>query len=122
MRRKVVADMFTSSELASSPATLLRADARDCTGVPDGFATLVAPSPPYPNNYDYADATRLEMCFFQEIKAWGDLQSAVRRHLIRSCTQHVPEKAVNLRAVLSDSILEPIRSELTTVCEELAKV
>ena len=122
MSRKMVADMISSSDLASPPATLLRADARDCAGVPDGFATLVVTSPPYPNNYDYADATRLEMCFFQEIKGWGDLQSAVRRHLVRSCTQHVPEKAVNLQAVLADPVLDPIRSELTIVCEELAKI
>jgi hypothetical protein len=62
------------------------------------------------------------MCFFGEIQGWGDLQSAVRRHLLRSCTQHVPERAVDLQAVLSDSTLEPIRSELTSVCEQLAQI
>lgn len=122
MTRKMVADMLASSELACPRAKLLQADARDCLGIPDGFATLVVTSPPYPNNFDYADATRLEMCFFQEIKGWGDLQSTVRRHLIRSCTQHVPEKAVDLQAILSDPVLDSIRSELTIVCEELAKI
>ena len=34
----------------------------------DSF-NLVMTSPPYPNNYDYADATRLELAFFGEIKA-----------------------------------------------------
>jgi hypothetical protein len=120
--RTIVSDMLASSHVASSRARLLQADARDCQGVPDRFATLVVTSPPYPNNFDYADATRLEMCFLQEIKGWGDLQSTVRRHLIRSCTQHVPEKAVSLRAVLAEPVLDPIRSELTTVCEELARV
>ena len=47
-------------------------------GVPDRFAQLVLCSPPYPNNYDYADATRLEMSFFREISGWGDLQHTVR--------------------------------------------
>lgn len=122
LRRTMLADMTASSEVRAPSAKLVQADARDCVGVPEGFATLVMTSPPYPNNYDYADATRLEMCFLQEIKGWGDLQSTVRRHLIRSCTQHVPEKAVNLRAVLSDPVLEPIRSELTAVCEQLARV
>lgn len=32
----------------------------------DQKANLVITSPPYPNNYDYADATRLEMMF------WGN--------------------------------------------------
>ncbi len=117
-----------ATDMAASPngdapyAGLLRADARDCKGVADRFATLVVTSPPYPNNYDYADATRLEMCFFQEIRGWGDLQSAVRRHLVRSCTQHVPEREVDLQAVLSDPVLEPIQAEIEAVCRQLADI
>ncbi|MFN0134834.1 MAG: DNA methyltransferase [Phycisphaerae bacterium] len=122
MSRTILADMVASSSVDGASATLLQADARDCDGVPDRFATLVVTSPPYPNNYDYADATRLEMCFLQEIKGWGDLQSTVRRHLIRSCTQHVPERAVNLHAVLSDSRLDAIRADIVPVCEQLAKI
>ena len=122
LTRTMLADMAASSSVEGPSATLLKADARDCEGVPDGFATLVLTSPPYPNNYDYADATRLEMCFLQEIKGWGDLQDTVRRHLVRSCTQHVPERAADLHAVLSDPVLEPIRSDITPVCERLAAV
>lgn len=119
--RLMLADMATAPDRGTPPAGLLQADARQCVGVPDGFATLVVTSPPYPNNYDYADATRLEMCFLREIRGWGDLQRAVRRHLIRSCTQHVPERAVNLELALSDPLLGPIRDEITAVCEQLAE-
>lgn len=35
------------------------------------------------------DATPREMMFHGEIKAWGELQSVVRKHLIGSCPQHV---------------------------------
>lgn len=76
----------------------------------------------YPNNYDYADATRLEMSFMREIRVWGDLQASVRRHLVRSCSQHVPEKAIDLRQVLAAPGLAPIRDELAPICEQLAKV
>lgn len=122
LSRTILADMAACSGIAAPQATLLQSDARSCAGVPDGFATLVVTSPPYPNNYDYADATRLEMCFLQEISGWGELQSAVRRFLVRSCTQHVPERAVDLESVLADPILEPIRPQLSAVCQELARV
>jgi hypothetical protein len=82
----------------------------------------VITSPPYPNNYDYADATRLEMCFWGEIKSWRELQSTVRRYLVRSCTQHVPERTVDHHRVLSDPVLEPIRSDMESICEQLGKV
>lgn len=122
LSRTILSDMAGSSDLRGVPARLIQGDARECEGVPDGFATLVVTSPPYPNNYDYADATRLEMCFLQEITGWGDLQSTVRRHLVRSCTQHVPERAVDLHAVLSDPALDPIRPEIASICEQLAEV
>ncbi len=38
---------------------------------PEAWATHVICSPPYANNYDYADATRLEQTMLGEIKGWG---------------------------------------------------
>lgn len=39
-------------------------DARSCSPIGEETIGLVITSPPYANNYDYADATRLEMTFF----------------------------------------------------------
>ena len=122
LSRQVYEDMVLSADVGGPKATLVLGDARTCEGVPDRFAQLVLCSPPYPNNYDYADATRLEMSFFREISGWGDLQRTVREGLIRSCSQHVPEKAVDLDEVLSRPEVEPIRAELSSVCRELGEV
>jgi hypothetical protein len=121
LRETIETDMADCVDLKAPSAKLIRGDARDCNAIPDRFANLVVTSPPYPNNYEYADATRLEMCFFGEIRGWGDLQFAVRRHLIRSCTQHVPERAVDLNAVLADPNLASIGPELEPICERLAE-
>jgi len=116
-------DMRISQDSGATPsATLVAGDARTCVGVPDSYATLVVTSPPYPNNYDYADATRLEMTFFGEVSGWGDLQDKVRKHLVRSCSQHVPLKSIDLRSVLTQPLLEPIRDSLRGVCEELEQL
>lgn len=82
----------------------------------------VITSPPYPNNYDYADATRLEMTFWREINGWGDLQRAVRRHLIRSCSQHAAAEKLVLEEVLREPVLDPIRADLSAACRTLAEV
>ncbi|HTU91151.1 MAG TPA: hypothetical protein VMF69_13820 [Gemmataceae bacterium] len=122
MTTMIAADMGTARRPEGPAAILIPSDARTCAVVPDQWANLVITSPPYANNYDYADATRLEMCFFREIDGWGDLQQAVRRHLIRSCSQHVPERTVDLGRILSAPELTPIRPEITRVCEQLACV
>ena len=114
-------DMNLLSAANGPRAQFEQADARTGGAAPEGF-NLVVTSPPYPNNFDYADATRLELAFFQEISRYKDLQNHTRRHLMRSCTQHVPNSAVDWREVVDDALLEPIRPELRTVCERLAEV
>ena len=115
-------DMQLYEHLAGPRAKFLLDDARTCCEVPSEHFNLVVTSPPYPNNYDYADATRLELAFLGEVRTWGDLQETIRRHLLRSCTQHVPNKAVDLPRVLSHPTLAPIEDDLRSVCAELAQI
>lgn len=72
-------------------------------GLAGGPFDLVITSPPYPSNYDYADATRLEMTFWREIETWGELQGSVRRFIIRSCSQHAAAERLDLDELLADS-------------------
>lgn len=118
----IAADIRFLACRARPVAKLCVDDARKCATVPDGWATLVITSPPYANNYDYADATRLEMAFMGEIRGWGDLQETVRQHLVRACSQHVPPNSVNLDEILASPELAPIRDEIVPVCRELSSV
>jgi len=115
-------DMLVGKNLSGPRARFLQGDARSCDAIPTGRTNLVITSPPYPNNYDYADATRLEMTFMGEIRGWADLQDAVRCYLVRSCSQHVPESEVDLDAALATADLDPIRREIVEVCGKLAEV
>ncbi len=120
--RMIYSDMMAARSVSGPRARFFQSDARTCDGVPSDAIDLVLTSPPYPNNYDYADATRLEMCFLGEIGGWADLHSAVRRHLICSCSQHVSERTTDLASVIAAPELSPIRDEISSVCSKLAKV
>lgn len=123
MVQMVAADMRAVQAQPAGPLpNLLQGDARTCDGVSDHSIDVVITSPPYPNNYDYADATRLEMSFMGEVAGWGDLHDAVRRHLITSCAQHWSERTLNLDSVLARPELQPIRCEINPVCERLGIV
>ena len=102
-----------------SQAVMLSGDARKLADVEDNSVDFIVTSPPYANNYDYADATRLEMTFWREVEGWGDLQDVVRKYLIRSCTQHVAKERLRLSTLLGDPCLTPILSELEPICREL---
>ena len=114
--------LYAKDNSWTSSSKILMTDARDPDiDVEDKF-DLVITSPPYPNNYDYADATRLEMTFWGEVTGWGDLHDTVRQYLIRSCSQHSAKEKLSLDDLLEDSVLDPIKSELTEACRELEVV
>lgn len=121
MRVNLMADDMRRQAAISShgPTRMIGTDARACDGLEVGWADYVITSPPYANNFDYADSTRLEMTFMGEIRGWGDLQDAVRRHLIRSCSQHASVDEKSITILMDSPLLDPIRSELLPVYDEL---
>ncbi|MBK9015415.1 MAG: DNA modification methylase [Saprospiraceae bacterium] len=100
-------------------AIVLNEDARNIQSIPDAWGDLVITSPPYANNYDYADATRLEMMFWGDISGWSDLQDSVRKHLVRACTQHVSGMTDEIQKLLYAPKLASIQDELLEVFDTL---
>lgn len=45
-------------------------------------------SPPYLNNYDYVDATRLELYFMGSASSWSELLHLARSNLVTATTHH----------------------------------
>ena len=50
---------------------------------------MVVTSPPYLNNYDYGDRTRLETYFWGVYHSWGDITREVRDKLITAATTQI---------------------------------
>ncbi|MFH1732575.1 MAG: DNA methyltransferase [Planctomycetota bacterium] len=83
-----VAQSAPDYELASHK--LFNADSRDTTAmIPDACVDHIFTSPPYLNNFDYADRTRLELYFFGQARTWGDISRDVRTKLITSATTQI---------------------------------
>jgi DNA modification methylase len=98
---------------------LFRGDARTMSAIPDASVDLVLTSPPYPNNYDYADATRIELTFLGEVDRWRDLHAHTRQHLMVSCSQHAHSDGLLLDELLAEPAVSPIRDDLADACRQL---
>ena len=105
-----------------SCANVIAGDARTFADITSRNVDAVITSPPYANNYDYADALRFEMTFWGDVNGWGDIHDAVRRHLIVSSSQHSSRERLVLEDLLSSEAVAPIRPELAKVVHELAEV
>jgi DNA modification methylase len=87
----------------SSCHKLFNADSRQTQKlIPSKSVDHVFTSPPYLNNFDYADRTRLEMYFLGEAKTWSDISKNVRAKLITSATTQISRN--DPQYILSDGI------------------
>jgi hypothetical protein len=117
----MVYDMkWMQARIEQSHASFLLGDARSFASRIGRKVDAVITSPPYANNYDYADALRFEMTFWGEVNNWGDIHEKVRKHLIVSSSQHSSKERLNAGELLATPALEPIRSELSAAVQELA--
>lgn len=118
----IQADMQYMQNLTKSQANLIQDDARFLKNIPDNSIDLIITSPPYANNYDYADATRLEMTFWGEVNSWGDLHEAVRKYLICSNSQHASKEKFDLNSLIEEPCIKVISDELIPICRQLEEV
>ncbi len=105
-----------------SHAEIIVSDARTLAESMPQMVDVVITSPPYANNYDYADALRFEMTFWGDVKRWSDLHDAVRKHLIVSSSQHSSREKLRVEDLLESNAIQPIQNELGAVMKQLAKV
>ncbi|MCE2403988.1 MAG: site-specific DNA-methyltransferase [Dehalococcoidia bacterium] len=120
--RKMLADMtLWQMTDVRCDANIFLDDARLLNTIADDSVGLVITSPPYANNYDYGDATRLEMSFFGEVTGWGDLHEKARKHLIRSCSQHASIEKLDLNRLLDELVGTTLVGEISSVCDALAE-
>jgi len=110
------------ARMKHSHAKIILGDARTIADSVPQIIDAVITSPPYANNYDYADALRFEMTFWGDITGWGDIHEAVRKYLIVSSSQHASRERLKASDLLESDAIEPIRDELGVVMEQLAKV
>lgn len=103
-----------------SKAQITAGDARNLSDFIDRKVNAVVTSPPYANNYDYADALRFEMTFWGYVNGWGDIHEAVRKRLIVSSSQHSSRERLRADDLLANEAVTPIRDELATVVQRLS--
>jgi DNA modification methylase len=72
--------------------------------IADGQIDLALTSPPYLNNFDYADRTRLETYFWGITHTWADITRDFRSKLIVSATTQIVRKKFDLETVVSKEI------------------
>lgn len=82
-------------------------------------ADLVVTSPPYLNNYDYADRTRMETYFMGLYKNWGDITRNIRSKLMVAATTQVSKATIDHDMPTVKSLSQKTHRALKTAISNL---
>ncbi|NLX09525.1 MAG: site-specific DNA-methyltransferase, partial [Chloroflexi bacterium] len=119
-------DLLSVAELAHECETYnVLGDSRLQQPLPDAHFQLALTSPPYLNNYDYADRTRLETYFWGIADSWGDITEKFRDRLMVAATTQVTRRDYEIESALNEEIQDLAPEVYLTVQKavlELAKV
>lgn len=96
-----VSDHDTSSQQINKLS-----DSRMKQDLETGQVDFAITSPPYLNNYDYADRTRLETYFWGITQSWRDITRQFRDKLMVAATTQITRSAHDIETVLSSEIKE----------------
>jgi DNA modification methylase len=113
----------------NKPARIITGDARTLSSVVTDQVDFVFTSPPYLNNYDYADRTRLELYFLSPFKlnneyvnyaTWNDL-TRIREKLIVSASHQAVEIGFREGLLPDNEIVSPVKEELKEISARLRR-
>ncbi|MBI5670758.1 MAG: hypothetical protein HZC41_22420 [Chloroflexi bacterium] len=106
--------LVCSESPQKAQAILINGDARQHQHeIASDSVDLAFTSPPYLNNYDYADRTRLEMYFWGQAKTWSDITNQVRDRLIMSATTQINRSDYPTDQLLSPDFIDVVPSVAT---------
>lgn len=100
-------------------------DSRQPQSISDGQIKLAITSPPYLNNYDYADRTRLETYFWGITQTWADITRLFRDKLITAATTQVTRSQHHLEQALDStiaSVAPDVYATLQTTVQQLSEL
>lgn len=86
-----------------------------------GSVDLIVTSPPYLNNFDFAEMARMELYFWSEAENWGEISEKVRSKLVVNTTT-VPSRFKSDQDQWVGSIPPTIRAEVDDLVLQLRDV
>lgn len=87
--------------------------------VPSNSVSIIVTSPPYLNNFDFAEMTRMYLYFWGIANSWGEITEKVRSKLVVNTTTALKGHK-DRQQQYRENVLPALRDELDVLVKELA--
>ena len=118
--QEVRQDIKATVEIYKRQATLYPTSSEKMSPIEDESCSICVTSPPYLNNFDFAEMTRMELYFWRYANSWGEITEKVRRHQIVNTTTAPTEFKKNYLK-FKGTLSKPIQMLLEPIVEALEK-
>jgi len=123
--RHVIDEIRSDTELLDNGDSLPEVfvhqrSSEDMTVVETGSVDVVVTSPPYLNNFDFAEMTRMQLYFWGLCASWREITQKVRAQLIVNTTTALTGHR-DIQSRYRDEIPVPVLSDLDRVVKALAR-
>lgn len=111
------------TDYASRPSDLYEMSSRSMPQVSDGSVSAIITSPPYLNNFDFAEMTRMQIYFWDVADSWGAITERVRKTQIVNTTTSLrghKDLQQSYRESLPGNIIPELDAIVSALCEERA--
>ncbi len=117
----MVSELLMVQNLDYAESTIIQGDCRDMQEISDNSISFAFTSPPYLNNFDYAEMTRLELYFLEMANDWSSITKNIRSKLITNTTTQVNgTDRQSLRVI--DEIPASVRAFIEWAQSKLAEI
>lgn len=104
-------------------AQVFKADSRKKNeSIPDNSCDLCITSPPYLNNLDYGEVSKVHTHFFELTKNWHDITEKVRHELVTGATTHYKDCEFNLDVFSHSEFAENNRRLMDSLTEKYEQI
>jgi DNA modification methylase len=109
--------------IPNAKTTIIAGDSREFQqSIESESVDLSFTSPPYLNNFDYADRTRLELYFWGEAATWGEITQKVRTRLIMSATTQIERSAYDHEELLTQDFIDTAPAVVAELKPKIAEL
>jgi len=121
-------EAMVTRENKNTPARIICGDARKLSSHVQNQIDFAFTSPPYLNNFDYADRTRLELYFLSPFKlgdelinifTWNDVTRQIRQKLLVNVSHQAVEIGLREGLQPNSEIVNPIREKLIEISAKM---
>ena len=91
--------------------------------IPKNRFDLVVFSPPYLNNFDFAEMTRMQFYFWNEADSWSDISEKHRNHmLVNTTTALKPVRKPEVQNAYKNRLPDRLQNRLEPIVSELRRL